>query len=62
MSLISQFFASRLSKYVTGVLMAATIVTVDVLFFRHRFWDRLVANIAIVLVFAAFYLSLLKRA
>lgn len=37
-------------------LMAAIIVAVDVLFFRHRFWERLMANVGIVLVFAAFYL------
>ena len=38
-----------------------TVVAVDVLFFRHRFWERLIANIGIVLVFGAFYLRLLKR-
>jgi len=43
------------------VLMAATVVAVDVLFFRGRFWERLMANIGIVLVFAAFYLRFLKR-
>jgi hypothetical protein len=42
------------------VLMVATIVAVDVLFFRNRFWERLIANIGIVLVFAAFYLRFLK--
>jgi hypothetical protein len=36
--------------------MAAVIVGVDVVFFRDRFWERLMANIGIVLVFAAFYL------
>jgi hypothetical protein len=35
---------------------------VDVLFFRHRFWERLMVNIGIVLVFAAFYVRFLKRA
>lgn len=44
-----------------GVLMAAVIVAVDFLFFRNRFWERLIVNIGIVLVFAAFYLSFLKR-
>jgi len=38
------------------VAMAAVIVGVDVAFFRNRFWERLMANIGIVLVFAAFYL------
>jgi len=27
---------------------------VDVLFFRHHVWERLAANVGIVLVFAAF--------
>ncbi len=35
--------------------MAAVIVLVDVLFFKGRFWERLAANIGIVLVFLAFY-------
>ena len=37
------------------VAMVAVIVGVDLLFFRNRFWDRLAANIGIVLLFAAFY-------
>jgi uncharacterized membrane protein len=41
--------------------LVVTVVTVDVLFFRHRFWERLIANIGIVLVFAAFYFRFLKR-
>lgn len=43
------------------VAMAALIVGVDFAFFRHRFWDRLLVNIGIVLVFAAFYLRFLRR-
>jgi uncharacterized membrane protein len=42
------------------VAMIAVIVGVDVAFFRNRFWERLIANIGIVLVFGAFYLSFLK--
>jgi hypothetical protein len=38
------------------VLLIGVIVGVDVLFFRNRFWERLMANVGIVLVFAAFYL------
>jgi hypothetical protein len=30
-------------------------VGVDVLFFGNRFWERLMENVGIVLVFAAFY-------
>ncbi len=43
------------------VLMAAIVVAIDLLFFRNRFWERLIVNIGIVLVFAAFYLRFLKR-
>ncbi len=43
------------------VAMAAIIVGVDFLFFRNRFLDRLIVNIGIVLVFAAFYLRFLRR-
>jgi len=37
------------------VLLAATVFAVDVLFFRNQSRERLIANIGIVLVFAAFY-------
>jgi hypothetical protein len=43
------------------VLMIAVVVGVDLLFFRHRFWERLIVNIGIVLVFAAFYLRFLRH-
>lgn len=43
------------------VLMAAVVIGVDFLFFRHRFWERLTVNIGIILVFAAFYLRFLRR-
>jgi len=43
------------------LLMIATVVAVDLLFFRYRFWERLMANIGIVLVYVAFYLRFLKR-
>jgi len=43
------------------VLMVACVVAVDLLFFRHRFRERLIANIAIVLVFAVLYLIFLRR-
>ena len=41
--------------------MVAVVVGVDFLFFRHQFWARLISNVGIVLVFAAFYLRFLKR-
>jgi hypothetical protein len=43
------------------VAMVAVIVFVDILFFRNRFWERLMVNIGIVLVFGAFYLRFLKN-
>jgi Mn2+/Fe2+ NRAMP family transporter len=43
------------------VAMVAVIVGMDVLFFRYRFWDRLIANIGIVLAFATFYTRFLSR-
>jgi type IV secretory pathway VirB2 component (pilin) len=41
--------------------LVAVVVGVDVLFFRNRFWERLMVNVGIVLVFGAFYLRFLKR-
>jgi hypothetical protein len=43
------------------LLMAAVIVAIDLLFFRHELWERLMVNIGIVLIFAAFYFRFLKR-
>lgn len=43
------------------VLLVAVVVAVDLLFFRNRFWERLIVNIGIVLVFGAFYFRFLKR-
>jgi hypothetical protein len=41
--------------------LVAVVVGVDVLFFKNRFWERLLVNIGIVLVFVTFYLRFLKR-
>jgi hypothetical protein len=43
---------------VTVVLLAAVVVAVDLLFFRNRFWERLIMNIGIMRVFAAFYFEI----
>ncbi len=43
------------------VVLIAVVVSVDLLFFKNRFWERLIANIGIVLVFAAFYFRFLKN-
>ena len=40
--------------------LVAVVVGVDVLFFRHHFWERLLVNGGIVLVFAAIYSRFLK--
>ena len=37
------------------IVMVATIVGVDVAFFRDYFWARLAANVGLVLLFGAFY-------
>jgi len=44
-----------------AVAMAAVIVGVDFVFLRGRFWERLIINICIVLVFAGFYWMFLRR-
>ena len=41
--------------------LVIVVVGVDILFFRHHSWERLIANVGIVLVFAAFYLRFLKH-
>jgi len=42
------------------LVLVAVIVSVDVMFFRDRFWERLMMNVGIVLVFTACYLRFLK--
>jgi hypothetical protein len=50
---------AAMARHVTIALyimaMVAVIVGVDIAFFRNRFWERLMANVGIVMVFAAFY-------
>jgi hypothetical protein len=41
--------------------MVAIVVGVDILFFKHHLWERLIVNVGIVLVFGAFYWRFLKR-
>jgi hypothetical protein len=51
----------RQSAVVLYVLaLVAIVVGVDVLFFRHHFWVRLIANVGIVLAFGAVYLKFLR--
>jgi hypothetical protein len=41
--------------------MAGVIFGLDFAFFKSRFWERLILNAGIVLVFAAFYLRFLRH-
>jgi len=54
-----------MTKSMSGLLfalaMVAVVVGIDILFFRNRFWERLIVNVGIVLVFAAFYLRFFKN-
>ncbi len=43
------------------LLMVAVVVGVDLVFFRHHFVGRLIANAGIVLVFVLFYLAYVAR-
>lgn len=43
------------------LLLIVVIVSVDLLFFRHHIWERLIVNVGIVLVFAAVYWRFLKK-
>jgi preprotein translocase subunit SecE len=44
------------------VAMVGVVVAVDVVFFRGHPWERLAANVGIVLVFTAFYFRFLHHA
>ena len=50
---------AAVALYVLALI--AVVVGVDVLFFRHHLWERLIVNVGIVLVFGACYLRFLKR-
>jgi hypothetical protein len=52
---------STVGRVLYVAAMIAVIVGVDVVFFRNLFWQRLIANIGIVLLFLAFYLKVLAR-
>jgi len=49
----------RIAVVLYVVAMASVIVGVDLVFFRDKFWERLIVNIGIVLVFGAFYMRFL---
>jgi len=52
--------ARQAGRAVYVLALIAVVVTVDVVFFRHHFTERLIANVAIVLVFAAFGLLIFR--
>jgi len=43
------------------IAMVVTVTTIDIVFFRHRFWERLFANIGIIMIYVAFYLAFVKN-
>ena len=43
------------------LVLITVIVSVDLLFLKNRFWERLIVNTVIVLVFAVFYLIFVKN-
>jgi len=51
----------RLAIALYVVAMAAVVVGLDVVFFRHHFWERLAVNAGAVLGFVAFYFRFLDR-
>jgi lipopolysaccharide export LptBFGC system permease protein LptF len=53
--------ARQVAVVLYPLAMAAVIVGVDFAFLRNRFWERLIVNIGIVLVFAGFYWIFLRR-
>ncbi len=46
---------------ILGVLMVATMVSADLLFFRHHITRRLFVNAGVILVFIFPYLTYLRR-
>lgn len=51
----------RIASLLYAGLMVAVIVAMDLTVFRNRLWERLIANVAVVLAFAAVYLLFLHR-
>jgi hypothetical protein len=52
---------TQVERAILLTAMVVVVVAVDVLFFRSYFWERLAANVGIVLVFGAFYFRFLGR-
>lgn len=56
-----QDMGNKAAVVIFVLVMAAVIIGVDLLFFRNRFWERLLVNIGLVLVFLAFYLRFFRH-
>ena len=41
--------------------LVAVVISADVLFFKNHLWERLAANVGIVLLFGAFYFRYSNR-
>ncbi len=51
----------KFTKYIISVVVAFIIIySIDSLFLRHLFWERLIINIGIVLVFLVIVLRYIK--
>jgi predicted cobalt transporter CbtA len=50
-----------MSRVLYILVVIAAVVGVDLLFFRHQFWPRLLVNVGMILVFAAVYLRFLRH-
>ena len=53
----------NLSTGLYVVALIVVVVAIDLLFFRNRlwFWERLMANVGMVLLFLAFYLRFMRN-
>jgi len=49
-----------MTKTIYLAAMVASIVSIDIFFFRNHLWERLIVNIGIVLVFVGFYFRFLR--
>jgi hypothetical protein len=56
-----ELYGIQMTTVVYVAILVAVVVGVDVLFFRNAFWERLAANIGIVLIFGAFYFRFVWR-
>ena len=50
-----------MARLLYALAMIALVVGVDLLFFRDHAWERLLVNLGIVLVFAAFFFRFMQR-